>query len=85
MSGDAEFERMAACKVKVILSSETAKHDFIKYYPQYKEKACVLRFAPALDFDQLNQTNETEKYGIEGRFFFLPNKYWKHRNHKVVL
>ncbi len=85
-SRDAEFERMAACMDKVILSSETAKDDFIKYYPQYKEKACVLRFAPVLDFDSPKQVNLVEaKYGIAGKYFFLPNQYWKHKNHKVVL
>jgi len=71
---------------KVILSSETAKDDFIKYYPQYKEKACVLRFAPVLDFDSPKQVNLIgAKYGIAGKYFFLPNQYWKHKNHKVVL
>ena len=77
---------MAVCMDKVILSSETAKDDFIKYYPQYKEKACVLRFAPVLDFDSPKQMNLIEaKYGIAGKYFFLPNQYWKHKNHKVVL
>ena len=83
---DAEFERIAECMDKVILSSETAKADFIKYYPQYKEKACVLRFAPVLDFDSPKQVNLVEaKYGIAGKYFFLPNQYWKHKNHKVAL
>lgn len=83
---DAEYERMAVSMDKVILSSETAKADFIKYYPQYKEKACVLRFAPVLDFDSPKQMNLVEeKYGITGKYFFLPNQYWKHKNHKVVL
>ena len=83
---DSEYERMADCMDKVILSSETAKDDFTKYYPQHKEKACVLRFAPVLDFDSFNQVSEVEeKYGITGKYFFLPNQYWKHKNHKVVL
>ena len=83
---DAGFERMAVCMDKVILSSETAQADFITYYPLYKEKACVLRFAPVLDFGLRNQTHEiAKKYGIEGKFFFLPNQYWKHKNHKIVL
>lgn len=86
LSRDAEFEHIATRMDKVILSSETAKDDFIKYYPQYKEKACVLRFAPVLDFDSPKQVNLVEeKYGITGRYFFLPNQYWKHKNHKVVL
>lgn len=83
---DAEYERMAVSMDKLILSSETAKADFIKYYPQYKEKACVLRFAPVLYFDSPKQVNLVEeKYGITGKYFFLPNQYWKHKNHKVVL
>ena len=86
LSRDAKFEHMAARMDKVILSSKTARDDFIKYYPQYKEKACVLRFAPVLDFDSPQQVNVVEeKYGVTGKYFFLPNQYWKHKNHKVVL
>ena len=70
----------------VILSSQTAKDDFIKYYPQYAEKARVLRFVPAIDFSARRTMAEVkEKYTLPEKFFFLPNQYWVHKNHKIVL
>ena len=70
----------------VILSSQTAKDDFIKYYPQYAEKARVLRFVPAIDFSARRTMAEVkEKYALPEKFFFLPNQYWVHKNHKILL
>ena len=70
----------------IILSSQTAKDDFVKYYPQYAGKARVLRFVPAIDFSARRTMAEVkEKYALPEKFFFLPNQYWVHKNHKIVL
>lgn len=70
----------------IIFSSNTAKEDFITYYPGYESKARVLHFVPDIDVS-LPTVNKAvmEKYGIKDRFFFLPNQYWAHKNHKIVL
>ena len=70
----------------IIFSSNAAKEDFITYYPGYESKARVLHFVPDIDVS-LPTVNKAvmEKYGIKDRFFFLPNQYWAHKNHKIVL
>lgn len=80
------FALLAEKMDTVILSSQTAKDDFIKYYPKYAEKARGLRFVPAIDFSARETRDEVkEKYALPKKFFFLPNQYWVHKNHKIVL
>ncbi|MGP1470705.1 MAG: glycosyltransferase family 4 protein [Schwartzia sp. (in: firmicutes)] len=83
---DLAFARLAEKMDTVVLSSQTAKDDFIQYYPQYAEKARVLRFVPAIDFSARGKRDEVrKKYALPDKFFFLPNQYWVHKNHKIVL
>ena len=83
---DLAFAHLAEKMDTIILSSQTAKEDFIKYYPLYAEKARVLRFVPAIDFSARETKDEVkEKYALPKKFFFLPNQYWVHKNHKIVL
>ena len=72
----------------VILSSHDAQNDFIKAYPKYKEKSYVLQFVsqPNEKIYEMTDTKKTEqKYGFSGKFFYLPNQLWKHKNHMVVI
>lgn len=83
---DVTFAAMAREMDAVILSSCTAKADFVSYYPQYADKARVLHFVPQLDFSPVLASSGLEaRYGVKGRFFFLPNQYWVHKNHKTVI
>ena len=83
---DADFLTQAKNNDVVILSSHAAEDDFKKFFPQFADKAEVLQFVPTLS---LNSSADykilADKYGIKGRFFFLPNQYWIHKNHMVVL
>lgn len=66
----------------VILSSNDAKQDFIKMYPKQAEKAKVLQFVvPYKEIEDFDLST----YGIKGKFFYLPNQFWAHKNHKIVL
>ena len=70
----------------LVVSSQSAKQDFQKFYPKSKAKIVVLPFAvthPQLDefsFETIKQ-----KYGISEDYFFITNQFWAHKNHKVVL
>lgn len=83
---DNNFSNIAKTSDVVLLSSHDAEKDFKKFYPEYANKARVLQFVPNLnlnvkyDFDKLRK-----KYDLPKKFFFLPNQYWIHKNHKVVL
>lgn len=71
----------------VILSSYAARADFVAQYPEFAAKARVLQFAarpsPRRQVPDV-QTLEG-RYGFQGPFFFLPNHFWIHKNHGLVL
>ena len=73
---------------RVIVSSHAALEDFHRIAPPGAEKrASVLQFV-----SQPRTTDSKEstigvlqnKYGFEGKFFFLPNQFWAHKNHLTV-
>lgn len=73
----------------VVLSSEAAFDDFRRVSrPEYMDRGTVLHFVsqPRLASAPLPLREDVErKYGFQGRFFFLPNQFWAHKNHFVVL
>jgi glycosyltransferase involved in cell wall biosynthesis len=92
---DAEEEtarnrRIIAQSDIMILSSHNAFEDFKRIAPlEHRSRGKVLQFvsqpgtavsAPALARDTIEA-----KYGFRGPFFFLPNQFWAHKNHMVVL
>lgn len=84
---DAAFSRFLREAALVIVSSEAARKDAERFFPGHAEKIRVLRFvdgsaaaAAATPLDALQA-----RYGFAGRFFALPNQYWAHKNHQVVL
>lgn len=74
---------------KIILSSYDAMNDFSVFSPEYIKKADVLQFVSQPDAKYFTLTKENEvqlrqKYKIKDEFFYMPNQFWKHKNHMVV-
>lgn len=70
----------------VVFSSEDAKRDFIRLYPKAHAKPFVLNFAVTLaDFSDQKLPELLVKYNLDRDYFFLPNQFWAHKNHLVVL
>ena len=82
------FARYAKYSDLVILSSYNALKDYKKIYPKYSNKGKVLHFVSQIS-ENTGKSNDIvkvkKKYGFEGKYFFLPNQLWKHKNHMVVL
>ncbi|MEW5817052.1 MAG: hypothetical protein AB1798_16860, partial [Spirochaetota bacterium] len=71
----------------VVVSSYAAKNDLAKLLPAASDKIRVLSFASQLSEGVFDGDPEqtADFYHLPARFFFLPNQFWKHKNHKVVL
>jgi hypothetical protein len=71
----------------VIVSSNTAAQDLRRFHPKYSSKCNVLRFVgPSLDTSKFACVDALEKtYCFHDKFFYLPNQFWAHKNHIVVL
>lgn len=83
---DRTFLNLAKNADVVLLSSNAAKSDFMKFCPKYKEKAEVLHFVPKMECENIPDLQTLcSKYSIPQKFFYLPNQYWIHKNHKIVL
>lgn len=71
----------------VMLSSLDGLKDFRSFLPEHTGKAHVVPFAKkvAPEFLDIDIKPLLKKYNLPGRFFYLPNQFWKHKNHQLVL
>ena len=69
----------------IMLSSEDAKNDCEQFYPKSKDKTHVVRFAVPYKETRHDSKDVLALYGLPKHFFFLPNQFWKHKNHKCVI
>jgi glycosyltransferase involved in cell wall biosynthesis len=74
----------------VILSSNNAFEDFKRVaLPGQETRGTVLSFVsqPGSTTPTITFTQEAieQKYGFKGPYFLLPNQFWAHKNHMVVL
>lgn len=67
----------------VVLSSHDAQDDFREFAPNFVHKARVLSFVahiPECLYEE-NPQVVVGQYQLPEKFIFLPNQFWKHKNH----
>jgi glycosyltransferase involved in cell wall biosynthesis len=73
----------------LIVSSQAARDDAVAFYGADPARVHVLHFAPRITADELAGAAVRDvvfgRHGINRPYFFLPNQYWKHKNHGLVL
>jgi hypothetical protein len=79
-------QALGAC-VRLIVSSETAAQDLRAGHPQHAGRIRVLRFVSGLlHGGVLPRAGELRaRYAIDGPYFHLPNQFWTHKNHAVII
>lgn len=82
---------IAAQTDALILSSYSALEDYRRIAgPAQAGSVSVLQFvsqpsgALQISADPPTRARIEAKYGFHGRYFFLPNQFWKHKNHRVA-
>ena len=72
---------------KIIVSSKSVQKDLKKINYKCYKKSVVLKHTNYVEpFKKLKSLNFLrKKYNIDKSFFLLPNHYWVHKNHIVVL
>ena len=74
----------------VVISSNDALADFKRIMPvELQSKATVLQFvsqpASLSDLEAVANTESVDaRYSLRGKYFFLPNQFWHHKNHAIV-
>ncbi|QTC40446.1 glycosyltransferase [Bacillus sp. V3] len=86
------FRYISRQKNKLILSSNDAFTDFIKFYNNSGEhsSAHVVPFTSFIDeeknkIDEKYLMNIRKKYNLPKNFLFIGNQFWKHKNYNVAL
>lgn len=83
------YKKIALSSSKLIVSSEVARLDAKLIYKNFKitDKIHVLNFVAHPD-SLLNRTpleDLKKKYKFERDYFHLPNQFWSHKNHILVI
>lgn len=83
---DRGYARLADFCSRIVVSSEDARNDLIKFRPTAAHKADVLHFVPhAAPADATPMNSLAIKYDLGTEYFHLPNQFWVHKNHRVVI
>jgi glycosyltransferase involved in cell wall biosynthesis len=71
----------------IMLSSEDARLHCETFYPRTRGRTHAVRFAvgakPRLTFDEIRLV--AGSYGLPTNYFYLPNQFWRHKNHECVI
>jgi len=71
---------------KVIFSSADALKDWNRHYPNYKGKNQIIRFTVTHpEYVSIDSKVVRNKFSIIRDFILIPNQFWQHKNHIVVL
>jgi glycosyltransferase involved in cell wall biosynthesis len=77
--------QIRACRM-VMCSSEDTREALERLYPACRGRVKAVRFAvraPAMLPHQAAQ-EAARRHGMPDRFFFMPNQFWVHKNHRLV-
>jgi glycosyltransferase involved in cell wall biosynthesis len=71
----------------VILSSDSALSDCRRFYSRARNQMSVVKFAsrPTDNLLAANPDEIVRFYNLPDRYFYLPNQFWRHKNHQLVL
>lgn len=84
---DLGFRLQTSGKRVIMLSSLDAKNDCEKYYPSSIGKTSVVSFVSdiAISSHRGFGSEMRKIYNLPERFYFLPNQFWRHKNHSIVV
>ncbi len=71
----------------IMLSSEDARKSCEQFYPSSTGRTRVVHFGVHLDDEMFDVDPQKVRlrYGLPERYIYLPNQFWSHKNHRVVI
>ena len=72
---------------RIIVSSRDARGGLAAFRPCCLDKARVLRFVaqPRLGCEPTDLKTLKARYGFAGAYLHVPNQFWSHKNHRLIL
>lgn len=81
-------ERVGRDCNRVLFSSRDAESTFQTLYPQFAGRSAAIPFPSTLALRPLSGPADPatrKKYHIPEKFLFVPNQFWRHKNHQAVI
>ncbi len=83
---DQGYKKICDSSALVIVSSFSALSDLNDFAPEAVSKARVLRFVAGVSEKETPGAGELERrYGFKAPYFHVPNQFWAHKNHRVII
>ncbi|WLA54311.1 glycosyltransferase family 4 protein [Bradyrhizobium diazoefficiens] len=84
---DLGFRAQIASGRHIMLSSASALGDLKRFYPGISNGVSVVRFAtePPVSLLATKPFDVIAQYDLPSRYFYLPNQFWRHKNHQIVV
>jgi len=84
---EARYRVLARLASHLVVSSAAGEQDLYELAPEARGKTTVLRFViDPVPRDEQPELSELEvRYGFSGRYLYLPNQFWAHKNHTLVV
>jgi glycosyltransferase involved in cell wall biosynthesis len=84
---DKLYAKMLGDDSILVLSSESVRADFLKYFPEHAHKRVrILHFLSLLTDEDYRPAPVVvcERYGLPEKFVYLPNQFFQHKRHDLV-
>lgn len=84
---DAHFRGLIRSCDMVVLSSVSAQKNLAEFCPGATAKSAVLHFVPEIDANMnlVDLGDLEDRYDFRGPYFYIPNQFWVHKNHGLVV
>ena len=80
------YKKICISKENLILSSNSAFNDFIRFFPDSDVKPHIFFFSVVHPpYELLSRDSIYRQYNLPPKYFFTPNQFWQHKNHLVIL
>jgi glycosyltransferase involved in cell wall biosynthesis len=83
-----EFMRMIRESDAMLLSSQDALDDLNRFCPDNSTPTHILRFVSCIQPNLVELSNRADlvaRYNLDRPWFYIPNQFWAHKNHVVVI
>jgi glycosyltransferase involved in cell wall biosynthesis len=84
---DRDFRLQCRHATRIVLSSHDAQRALAAFEPSAVAKSRVLQFVaqPKVSAETTDLATLQERYGFAGPYFHVPNQFWAHKNHRLIL
>lgn len=84
---EAGYWGLSVASTTILLSSRDARACCERYYPLSRGRTAVLPFAvaPPPESWEGDVAACLARYGLPERYIYLPNQFWKHKNHAAAI